>query len=317
MKILTPEEHRSLHHRYKQSDLYRQWSPILSTLQRNYGEMDATEIWFLAEKQIARLREETIYREQEISPIFNELIDDCKTLSTKDSKVTQRSDNDAKRSAITVMCVVLTMLMNAVEKEHEEETFANEPMCMAIMDILSRNAFFQQLMNVFFSRNTGYDGKKVVITPLDPMTNNDPMINMDEIAKEETSIILKLVLNLTNGLKVHLNKEGKDDWSKWESVWNDICADTELMMLLKIKNSPRGSEWEINEKMVFNVLGIFISALGYKNFVSTACSAITSKGGRRDYATNHSYKSGNSTVLSTQEIHDRVESIVNKHCKKQ
>ena len=317
MKILTSEEHRSLHHRYKLSDLYRQWSPILSMLQRDYGEMDATEIWFLAEKQILRLREEPLYREQEISPLFNELIDDCKTLTTKDSKVIQRSDSEAQHSAITVMCVVLTMLMNAVEKGHEKENFANEPMCMAIMDILAQNAFFQQLMNVFFDRNIGYDGKKVVITPSDPMANNNPMINMDEIAKEETMTILRLVLNLTNGLKVHFNKEGKNDWSKWESVWNDICADTELMMLLKVKNSPRGSEWEINEKMVFNVLGIFITALGYKNFVSTACNAITTKGGRRDYATNHSYKSGNSTVLATQEIHNKVESIVNKYCKKQ
>lgn len=314
MKRLTPDEHRSLHHRYKQSDLYRQWSPILSMLQRDYGEMDATEIWFLAEKQVVRLRDEPLFREQEISPIFNELINDCKTLTTKDSKVIQRSDSEAQRSAITVLCVVLTMLMNAVKKGHETESFDNEPMCMAIMDILAQNSFFQQLMKVFFDRNTGYDGKKVVITPSDPMANNDPIINMDEIAKEEMTAILNLVLNLTNGIKVHLNKEGKDDWSKWVSVWNDICADTELMMLLKIKNSPRGSEWEINEKMVFNVLGIFITALGYKNFVSTACKAITSKGGRRDYATNHSYKSGNSTVLGTQEIHDKVENIVNKYC---
>jgi hypothetical protein len=61
--------------------------------------------------------------------------------------------------------------------------------------------------------------------------------------------------------------------------------------------------------MVFNVLGIFIEVFGYKNFVSTACKAITEKN-RRDYITNHAYKCGNSTELSTQEIHERVESIV-------
>ena len=67
VKILTTEEQHSLHHRYKQSDLYRQWAPILALLQRKNGEMDAATIWFLAEKQFVRLREEPSYREQEIS----------------------------------------------------------------------------------------------------------------------------------------------------------------------------------------------------------------------------------------------------------
>ena len=46
VKILTTEEQHSLHHRYKQSDLYRQWAPILALLQRKNGEMDAATIWF-------------------------------------------------------------------------------------------------------------------------------------------------------------------------------------------------------------------------------------------------------------------------------
>jgi len=307
VKIFTTEEQHSLHHRYKQSDLYRQWAPILALLQRKNGEMDAATIWFLAEKQVVRLREEPSYREQEISPIFNELIEDCKTLSAKDSKVIQRSDAEAQRSAITVMCVILTMLMNAVEKGHEEESFDNEPMCMAIMDILAENVYFQQLMNVFFSRNTGYDGKKVIITRSDPMDNNDPLANMDEIAKEEIEQIVNHVSQLTSGLKTIL-KAGH--WEHWISVWRDICNNSELITILKQTNRPRGSEWPVNEKMVFNVLGIFIEAFEYKNFVSTANKTLTSKSSGRDYITNHGHKCGNSTELSTQEIHERVECIV-------
>ena len=83
VKIFTTEEQHSLHHRYKQSDLYRQWAPILALLQRKNGEMDAASIWFLAEKQVVRLREEPSYREQEISPIFNELIEDCRRLQQR------------------------------------------------------------------------------------------------------------------------------------------------------------------------------------------------------------------------------------------
>ena len=307
VKIFTIEEQRSLHHRYKQSDLYRQWSPILAMLQRKYGEMNAATVWFLAEKQVVRLREEPSFREQEISPIFNELIEDCKTFTANESKAMLRSDAEAQRSAITVMCVVLTMLMNAVEKGHEEESFANEPMCMAIMDILTENVYFQQLMNVFFARSTGYDGKKVIITRADPMDNNDPMANMDEIAKDEVEQIVNQVSQLTSGLKTVL-KPGH--WEYWISVWRDICENSELITILKRVNSPRGSQWPVNEKMVFNVLGIFIQAFEYKNFVSKTSKVLTSKSSGRDYMTNHRYKCGNSTELNTQEIHDRVERIV-------
>ena len=63
-------------------------------------------------------------------------------------------------------------------------------------------------------------------------------------------------------------------------------------------------------RMVFNVLGIFIEAFEYKNFVSTANKTLMSKSSGRDYITNHGHKCGNSTELSTQEIHERVERIV-------
>ena len=281
------------------------WKHVSSPFTRIYYVKEG-EAQIHLPKQVVRLREEPSYREQEISPIFNELIEDCRTLTAKGSKVIQRSDAEAQRSAITVMCVILTMLMNAVEKGHEEERYDNEPMCMAIMDILAENVYFQQLMNVFFSRNTGYDGKKVIITCSDPMDNNDPMANMDEIAKEEIEQIVNHVSQLTSGLKTIL-KAGH--WEHWISVWRDICDDSELITIIKKTGNPRGSDWAVNEKMVFNVLGIFIEVFGYKNFVSTACKAITEKN-RRDYITNHAYKCGNSTELSTQEIHERVESIV-------
>ena len=54
MKILTPDEQRTLHHRYKLNDLYRQWSPILAALQRQYGEADAQTLWHVSEQQIVR-----------------------------------------------------------------------------------------------------------------------------------------------------------------------------------------------------------------------------------------------------------------------
>ena len=164
MKLLTQNEQHTLHHRYIQSDLYRQWSPILAILQREYDEADAQTLWYLAEQQIARLRGELAYREQSISPIYSELLLECGDFNGK-----TRSKDQARRTASTIMCITLTMLMNAVEEGHEDENFDNEPMCMAVLDILSGDTFFQSLMDLFFKRNIGYDGKKLIFTTRDPM----------------------------------------------------------------------------------------------------------------------------------------------------
>jgi hypothetical protein len=307
-RLFDTDEQHSLHHRYKQGDLFRQWAPILAMLARKNGEMDATAIWFLAERQVTRLREETAYREQEIPPMFNELVADCRTLVGTGARTVERSGAEALRSAVTVMCVVLTMLMNSVEKGHEEEGFGNEPICMAIMDILAQDAYFQQLMKLFFSRRTGYDGREVVITPSDPMTHNDPTANMDETAREETARTRRTVLTLTEGLKVHFDKGERKGWDRWESVWNDICTDTELMSLLKEKN-PRTSDWDVNEKMVCNVLGMFLEIMDYRNSVSIANGLLQPPKNRRDYISSHDSNGGSSAVLS-KGLHQRVEAII-------
>lgn len=169
IRLLSSDEQRRMLHHYKQDDLFRQWHPILAKLQRDNDEMDAFTLWNLAEEQIRQLRGEQIYREQLIAFLFNKLLSDCKVFSLEGKDNINRTDEKARHSATTIMCVVLTMLMNAVEKGHEEESFDNEPMCMAIMDILWRDDFFQKLMDLFYARDTGYDGEKVVITPHDPM----------------------------------------------------------------------------------------------------------------------------------------------------
>ena len=152
---LTTEEQQRLHRLYLQNDLYRQWLPILTQLHRDCGVSEPTRMWRLAEQQMARLCEVEAYRAQEIAPIYTALLDDC----------------GARCAADTVMCIMLTMLMNAVEKGHEDEYFDNEPMCMAILDLLGNAPFPRKVMERFYQRQTGYDGKPVVITPLDYMTN--------------------------------------------------------------------------------------------------------------------------------------------------
>ena len=194
-KILTEAERCIVHDRNRENDLYDQWCPILAMLQRDYDEMDVASLWSLVEQQIEHLRQKAGYREVEISIIYNELIDNCRVFSQSGSKNKDRAPEQARRTATTVMCVMLTMLMNAVERGHEEETFANEPICMAIMDIVKDDVYFNNLIKYFLERKTGYDGKEVVITPNDPLLAE----KIDELELKQQAIKQVLEYNDQTG----------------------------------------------------------------------------------------------------------------------
>lgn len=300
MKILTKTEQHTLHHRYKQSDLYRQWSPILATLQRQYDEADAQTLWYMAELLVIRLRGEQEFREQEIPPIYNELLTEC--LKFDDNT---RTKKQAKCTASTIMCITLTMLMNAVEKGHEYESFDNEPICMAIMDILSNDSFFQGLMNLFFKRNVGYDGNKVVITPSDPMQEKTIFESMDDVAKKYIEQTVKNIVSRTQKLKALFG----DYWDAWEPLWRDICADTQFVLLMKNKE-PRTTDWDMNQKMVLNVVGIFKDIAKLKASIQTLNDAVCQTN-MRSYISNHADYDGTNTVF-TQEQHDIIKKLIEK-----
>ena len=162
IKILSEEDQTKLHHRYRNSDLFRQWSGILCMLEREAKEIDAITLWYYADKYLARLREIKRYRDEEIPYIFRDLIKECGSMVRND-EIIHRHPDKAERSAITIMCIMMTSLMNAVEKGHEAEDFDNKAMCVSIDRLLHQNSYYDFLMEAFFCRKIGNDGKKVVI----------------------------------------------------------------------------------------------------------------------------------------------------------
>lgn len=166
-RTLNEEEQTSFRDRYRNNDLFRHWSPILCQLERSGGR-DAISLWACAEQCLYRLRQVPLYRETEIDYILKQLL--------------QETD---LTTAVTVMCVVLIHLMNAVEKGHEDEPFDNEPMCVAIISIMENPPYktaYEAITNVFFERKTGFDGKPVVIQPSDPMSE---ALMFEDLANED------------------------------------------------------------------------------------------------------------------------------------
>lgn len=168
-RTLNEEEQTSLRDHYRENDLFRHWSPILCQLERDCGGRDAISLWACSERCLNQLREKSQYRETEIDYILRELLQETDVIT-----------------AVTIMCIVLMRLMNAVERDHENETFNNEPMCTAIMSILMNNPAYKPtydaITNIFFRRKIGFDDRPVVIQPSDPM--NETLI-MEDVTNED------------------------------------------------------------------------------------------------------------------------------------
>ncbi len=234
---LSEEERKTMYHRYCKNDLFRQWTPILSQMERQYGSMDASSLWYHAERMLSTLRETTNFRDALIPELFNNLLSASNELT-----------------AVSIMTLAYTRIMNAVESGHETEPFSNRPMCMAIVNLLRDNQVFVAMTDAFFKHEKGNDGLKVVIEPSDPMLATLTIDDLDQEAQQEAERIRNIVESKTKGLKLYFGSH----WEQWKSLWDAIVLDSELFALV-CKVEPRGNNWNINKKMVCNVVGMFNS----------------------------------------------------------
>ena len=243
--------------------------------------MDAISVWYNADVVLRHLRSVTEFRDEKLIFIHSEI-----------------SRNNTKEVVSTIMAVVLTRLMNATEEGHEEEDMPNDLICNAIIKKHYMDFFFDKIMSVFFRRNIGNDGKKVVITPFDPMEQSISLDDMDDILKKEMNDYVNRVMEETNGLKLYFK-----DWSEWENLWKSICLDIELLALLK-DISPRGSGWGFNQKMVCNVIGMYVGVKLNNPSITSINNALGTKNLRK-YISNHCAHDSDSSPLS-KEQHDKI-----------
>ncbi|MBQ6190662.1 MAG: hypothetical protein IJK45_10915 [Bacteroidaceae bacterium] len=250
---LNDEERKAFYHRYCKNDLFRQWSPILAQMEREYGGMDAATLWYHAEQMLNILRETKDYRDALIPELYNNML---------------KASNEL--TAVSIITLAYTRIMNAVEAGHETETFPNRPMCMAIVNLLRDNKVFLAMTDAFFKHEKGNDGCKVVIVPSDPMMATLTIDDLDQEAQQEVEKMKKIVLDKTKGLRQHFDNH----WEQWQKLWDRILLDTQLFNLL-CKDEPRVNDWKINKKMVCNVVGMFNEQMDIKESISKLSSTIS------------------------------------------
>lgn len=252
IRILNSEERRTCFGLYRNNDLFRHFQPILSEVERQTTGVDAISLWHHAEQVLLKLRSVPSYRDAELDFLHAEMA----------------RENEAKALA-TVMFIVFIRLANAADTGNASTP--NDPISIAILKIYHEDAFFLKLVEAFFRNKVGNDGKKVVITPSDPMTQPLSMDEMDEVAKAEMQSHMDKVLRLTHGLKVYFK-----DWDRWEDLWKQICMDAELFNLLKEIN-PNRNDWELNQKMICNVVGLCVNMKILEASISSLNKALTPK----------------------------------------
>ena len=305
IKQLTKEEQDSLHLRYRNNELFRHWSPLLCRMEWEMQELDPITLWYEAEKVIQNLRNEEDNRDEMINYVFRGLLKDFMSVKDEFGNDRIRTTAQAECSAVTVMAIVLTQLMNAVEKGHEEEDFDNQPMCVAITILLRSHQHFQFLINDFFARKKGYDGKEVEFTPSDPMNIEAQLASMAEELRKDVEDTMQMVIGHTNPLQQSFG----DKWDIWKNLWLEVCMDHELFRILKEVN-PNKNEWGLNQKMICNIIGIFHEATKVE-ITLTEVNRILSSKQLGSYLRNH-VAYGTLDCVLTKLQHKKIEDAIKR-----
>lgn len=284
IRILNPDERRTCFGLYRNNDLFRHFLPLLSEVERRVTGVDAISLWYHAEQVLQKLRSAHGYRDTEMDFLHAEMA----------------KENDG-RQLTALMFIVFIRLANAAETG--TSATPNDPVCIAILKLYHDDAFFLKLVEAFFRNRVGNDGRKVVISPSDPMTQNTSIDDMDEVARAEMEGYVQRVLQHTRALNIHF----KDKWGGWETLWRSICTDAELFGLLKETN-PNRNDWELNQKMICNVVGLCVNMRIIEASISSLNKALTAKQ-VSSYISQPKDFGGSNTVF-TKEQCDKVTALI-------
>ncbi len=305
IQIMHREEQDRLFHRYAKNDLFCHWTPILIQLEIEQNELDVCTLWYHMEKVLEKLRIEDGRRDVLIYYLYKQLLDDFKVVRQENGSTVTRTDLLAEQSAVTIMCVVLTELLNAFLPGYACEENKNFPICVAIANIMRNHPRFQMLMGRFFMKKKDNWGKEVVITPADPMKMDYVEEQWDDDFIKEMDDMVENLRMLTVGLKQPFGEH----WDDWCKFCHEVCHNQEFLSLL-YKVEPKRNEWGINQKMVCNMVGLFNQEMKINHPINALNILLSSKQ-LRSYISNHADYKSSDTVL-TKYQHDIMKRILIK-----
>lgn len=289
----SEERLTSLRARYRGDDLFRTWTWILCLLEQQLNGLNAVEVWSETEMIRQKLSAIKEHRDNEVEFLYGDLV----------------KRHQSESTAIIILTVLFTQMCDAAPDEEDDaaERNPNRAVCMVLARRLKNEPFFVKLIAAYKSRRYDNEGNKIILPVTDYLNVKSPLELMDEEAKVKVERWVEEIEKLTRGIRGFLNI----DWTVYDTIWRNICAEQEISLLLK-KEQPRNNKWGFNLKLVANVLGILhVTPYGDGFVLAGSIQTISDAVGVnvRAYIGNHADFGSSNTTL-TKEMHAKIKLFI-------
>lgn len=286
----------SLRALYRGDDLFRTWTWILCLLEQQLNGLNAVEVWSETEMIRQKLSEIKEHRDNEVEFLYGDLV----------------KRHQSESTAIIILTVLFTQMCDAAPDEEDDAAVQNpnRAVCSVLAHLLMNpkiRSFTEQLIKAFNHRRYDNEGNKIVLPITDYMEVKSPLELMDEEAKANVERWVEEIEKLTRGIRGFLNI----DWTAYDTIWRNICAEQEISLLLN-EIQPRKNSWGHNLKLVANVLGILhVTPYGDDVVLAGSIQTISDAVGVnvRAYIGNHADFGSSNTTL-TKEMHAKIKQFI-------
>ena len=292
----SEEKLTSLRALYRGDDLFRTWTWLLCLLEQQLNGLNAVEVWSETEMIRQKLSEIKEHRDNEVEFLYGEL----------------KNRHQSEKTAVIILTVLFTQMCDAAPDEEDDaaERNPNRAVCTVLARLLMHHAnrpFFEKLIAAYKSRRYDNEGNKIILPVTDYLNVKSPLELMDEEAKVKVERWVEEIEKLTRGIRGFLNI----DWTAYDTIWRNICAEQEISLLLN-EIQPRKNSWGHNLKLVANVLGILhVTPYGDDVVLAGSIQTISDAVGVnvRAYIGNHADFGSSNTTL-TKEMHAKIKQFI-------
>lgn len=154
-----------------------------------------------------------------------------------------KNRHQSEKTAVIILTVLFTQMCDAESSEGDDAAVQNpnRAVCSVLAHLLMNpkiRSFTEKLIKAFKHRRYDNEGNKIVLPITDYMEVKSPLELMDEEAKVKVERWVEEIEKLTRGIRGFLNI----DWTAYDTIWRNICAEQEISLLLN-EIQPRKNSW--------------------------------------------------------------------------
>lgn len=299
--ILTKAQEQELHYVYRKEPLFRALSALLNhqRIKKNICISD-TAVWHLTMQIYDELNRYDSYQSLEISRIHCELRERFEAQYPNDEPL-------AHRTTTTVLFVLLLQLAKADPSDTDPTIRALQRAVAVELTQTERETYRYTLE---LRRQLDQCRTDNLLQPV----TVEPKCYLAQRPTDEAQRMAERILRLTEPLRDTL----RIDWATYETLWQRICADRELLQLLT-KISPHNNPWGLNMKLVLNVVGMLKATplTAESNIINTPTRALADSLGvsnKRRHIDNPRPNGHSSHSALTPPLYARVEALISATC---